>query len=99
LAYINPRKTGFPWFHFIDATNLILGYNVDLSFRALTKFESGDYTGARESLMLVPGASLNDVHKHASSLHLCWDPRSVLEACDKRFTAAQIAAAEGKEPL
>ncbi|XP_064619648.1 serine/threonine-protein kinase SMG1-like isoform X2 [Lineus longissimus] len=74
--------------------------NVDMNYlRALSKFDCGDYSGARESLMLVPGASLNDVHKHASSLHLCWDPRSVLEACDKRFTAAQIATAEGKEAV
>lgn len=55
------------------------------AFRALAQFDKNDLAGVRNSLELIPGASLSDLSQNPSLPGITWDPRYNIEQAHAQF--------------
>ncbi|XP_048245963.1 serine/threonine-protein kinase SMG1-like isoform X1 [Haliotis rufescens] len=71
--------------------------NYDINYiKALSHFDSGNLSGVRESLELVPGASLSEMSKSEAG-GLTWNPRTELENIHSQFIKAATLLQEHKQ--
>ena len=54
-------------------------------FRALSRFEEGDYMSLRDDLERMPGTSLDTVGREQPKPRINWSPASLLEAAHKSY--------------
>ena len=66
------------------------------STRALSHFDSGELTGVRDCLELVPGASLSESSKYESASGQSWNPHMETEHLHRQFIRAATILQEQK---
>ena len=67
--------------------------------RALARFDEADFSGVKEYLELVSGASLTNNKPPELGIDVDWDPQSLLLAANKQFIRAATLSTDRDSKL